>query len=973
MKDKKEVVDWLILREKIEKTGELDLSFQRLRKIPPEVCELVHLESLNLRNNDIRDLDNLASLERLEYLDISNNFIKDIEPIGNLRSLSRLNLSFNGISNIQVIKNLKFLEELLCQENQINRLPNLRELRNLMRLNIRSNSIGTINLKSDLDSITQIDIGDNNLKNLDFIHQLPNVEWLKADNNQIIDLPDFNSNIQLKSIDLSNNSIWDTNTFTKLKTLVYLDLRNNRIQTIEPLIDLLRNGLSISLLNHGYGLLINGNKIDKPPISILSKDARSVVNWFDQIKGQGEAPLFEAKILVLGQGGAGKTTFTRLQLQPDYKVQDNSEFATLGIDIHRNRAYDHVIPPYKGKDIKAHLWDFGGQNIQKMLHQFFITGDCLYVLLCDRRREDAGFDYWFQIINLLGPGSTVIVVENLIRVNNTHEVFALKKYQDLFPGLDIMSLEIDLSRIQDDYKHSWQFLNQNISRKLSELEIVNRLVPKKWSRVRDKLEKLKSEKYITTREFYQLCLKSEIGLEEEEAKLCLFYLKALGDIVYFEDKELCTYIFLDHEWLTRGVYYVLSDEEIQKSQGKFTKEQAYECWGTSYDIHEKDMLLLLLLKDQFDICYELKEKNIFITPLLIPDTKPLTWELETTIYFRFQYGFIPHGMFSRLIVRLHERIQGELLWKSGVRLIDAAVGERAEVQQYVDPDQNQQVIDIKINSTIGRGVNLLNFIRAGIEPLHREFRNLNVKEMVGCNCVKCQERVKKGKRPTFYDFEKLQRNLEHGRYFVDCDYEFKEQINIGSILADVVIKDAGEKTMDMRFMEELKNLGMTIDRSDRSIHISDFGKPNAYSSSDAKSESKAKAQATAKVQINIEIQNLLGDAEVLKRDIERELKIKKVPEEEIQFAISDVEMATEALAEMEAAESIDKVSPGSKSRLRSFFEDFSDEDSTIFKTLKMIRKGKDHGVRLAETYNSVAANLGMPLVPPAALDVIKAI
>lgn len=103
------------------------------------------------------------------------------------------------------------------------------------------------------------------------------------------------------------------------------------------------------------------------------------------------------------------------------------------------------------------------------------------------------------------------------------------------------------------------------------------------------------------------------------------------------------------------------------------------------------------------------------------------------------------------------------------------------------------------------------------------------------------------------------------------------------------------------------------------------------------------------------------------------MKIKKVSEEEIEFAVSDVEMATEALAEMEAAETVEQVSPGSKSGLRSFFDDFSDENSTIFKTLKMLRKGKDHGVRLAETYNKIAGNFALPLVPPAALEVIKAI
>lgn len=40
----------------------------------------------------------------------------------------------------------------------------------------------------------------------------------------------------------------------------------------------------------------------------------------------------------------------------------------------------------------------------------------------------------------------------------------------------------------------------------------------------------------------------------------------------------------------------------------------------------------------------------------------------------------------------------------------------------------------------------------------------------------------------------------------------------------------------------------------------------------------------------------------------------------------------------------------------------------IHKTLKLLCKEKDYGVRLVESYNKIAEDIGMPSVPPLSLD-----
>lgn len=737
----------------------------------------------------------------------------------------------------------------------------------------------------------------------------------------------------LQSLDLNDNDISDISFLEKLTGLQYLYLSGNKISDIKPLLPLIKLGAPVSTEFLGTGINIHKNPISTPPMSIVEKGREAVLNWFEQIE-EGEKPLFETKLMILGQGGAGKTSLANLLLDPNYIVKEEKIKSTLGIDVHKGKKeFQHQNVNHQ--KIKAHLWDFGGQDIQKMLHQFFITENCLYVLVSDKRAENTNFDYWFQIINLLGPQSSVIVLQNPKDIYSANKDFPLTKYRELFKELTIEGIEVNLKDTRSKAKTKWQLLNEIIEAKLSGLEIVNRQVPQKWTLVRNELEKLQEKKYINKDTFYQICSKPDIGMTHKHADLCLFYLRELGDLAYFDDRDLCTHIFLDHNWLTKGMYYILSDKQIQTKKGKFTREQAYRKWDSEgYNEEEKAMLLRLLLKDKFDICYELKhEKDVFISPLLLPNDKPDKWEWETNLYFRYQYGFIPHGMFSRLIVRIHEKIDTEQRWETGVRLIDSFDGDtvRAEVQQYTDPDENQRVIDIRINGRKEGCKRMLTFVRTAIENLHKDFRNIRFSRIVACNCDTCISLIKEGEKPSFYDYEKLQSKIKNKKYFEDCGKSNYEPVNIGKSLSDVVIENAAIENLDSELLYKLKDMGMSINqiKNENKIEMSDFGK--------AFSTATAKAEATNTV--SIEIQNIFDETEILKEDIERELKIKKVPEEEIELVKSDVEVFENALKKIETANNNKQEPPEkSKNRLRRFGEDLSDEKSSLYNSLKLLRK-----------------------------------
>ncbi len=740
----------LIKEEKEKKTKKLDLSDCELKTFPEEIFEFTWLEELSLKSSlgYIKTLpDKFKDLKNLKSLDLRYNNISDISFLKNLIKLQTLDLNGNNFSDISSLENLTNLRALFLIENNISDYSFLKSLTNLQALFLSLNDISDISFLKNLTNLQALDLSENNISDISFLENLTKLQILK--------------------------------------------LSNNNISDIMPLLPMLKSGRTIGEESYPCDISIGNNPLTNPPMSIVKQGSKAVINWFEQMK-KGKKPLFEAKLMILGQPDAGKTAFTKLQFNPEYKVKPGKTSSTLGIAIHKNKEFVHQNR--KNQNIKAHLWDFGGQDIQKMLHQFFITENCLYILVSDKRAENTNFNYWFQMINLLGPKSSVIVLENPIDIKSANKDFPFNQYKELFKGLNINKpIEVDLSKTRGKYKTEWQLLNETIEKKLSKLEIVNRSVPKTWSLIRDELEKKKQEKYISKDEFHKICSKPEIGLTHEQSDLCLSYLRELGDLAYFDDRDLVTYIFLDHNWLTKGLYYILSDKDIQKNNGSFTREQAYKRWDTyKYSEDEKAMLIRLLLKDNFEICYELPEKkDVYITPLLLPEDKPKEWEYKTNLHFRYQYGFIPHGIISRLIVQVHEKIDGENIWATGVRLIDKANDVRAEIQQITDPDDNQKTIDIKINGEKQESKKLLRFIRTAVEKLHEKFQNISFKEMIGCNCETCTSLMQKGEKPSFYDYKKLKQKMRSSKFTEECEKSNYEEINIGQILNDTIIEKVG--------------------------------------------------------------------------------------------------------------------------------------------------------------------------------------
>ena len=141
---------------------------------------------------------------------------------------------------------------------------------------------------------------------------------------------------------------------------------------------------------------------------VLKKDPQSppreILDYYFATRGAKGRALREVKLIVVGRGGAGKTSLIkRLKGEPF----DPHEGETHGINIRELELACADGP------VQARVWDFGGQHVLHAMHEFFLTARSLYLLVLGERDDMAERDaaYWLQLIrSYAGPAPVVVAL-----------------------------------------------------------------------------------------------------------------------------------------------------------------------------------------------------------------------------------------------------------------------------------------------------------------------------------------------------------------------------------------------------------------------------------------------------------------------------------------------------------------------------------------------------------------------------------
>jgi Leucine-rich repeat (LRR) protein len=746
-----------------------------------DIAELIGLTHLSLRCNDIRDVQPLEKLVNLTQLELIGRYIDDLRPLAGLVNLTKLAVLSGEICDISPLKHMIKLTELSISSGCISDFYPLKGLINLTHLSLQNNKISDLRPFVNLSNLKHLNVVLNEISDLHSLMGLVNITELAISRNQ------------LKDIDLLSN----------LENLTHLHINHNYIDSLEPIVGLIEKGIPVRLQGKLDGkpeITVGDNPLLHPPLHIVEQGNAAILAYFRDLDAQGAGKLNEAKLIIVGEPAAGKTSLMEKLFDPDFTLSPDTE-STLGITVREGWSFPH--PTESERQFSANVWDFGGQQIQYMTHQFFLTPSSLYVLVsANDRKEPTNFPYWFKIIHLLGEErgfhSPVLVVlnEKDDRFINKFN-FDRKFYQDRYPELTIEVCEVNLA--QHDSKLN--ALRRTIQEMLVKLPHVNDDRPARWQDIRDSLRKrAKTADHISFDDYAAICVQHAVTAEDSQLLLS-GYLHRLGSVLHFAaDMQLRDFMVLNPQWAVDAVYSVLADNEIAAASGRFTQRKLDAVWA-GYKVDERAKLLNLMKQDNFEICYPLADGG-YIAPQLLCDQQPVyAWDDSDTLKFRFQYKFMPEGIVTRLIVRLNALIAKDangkdVVWRKGVLVVDA--GCQAQVREEENRD-GLKVIDIAVTGEIHQRKYLLRRVRDEVQAIHQKwFRNIQSDQMIPCQCEHCQNPA--SSECKYFKFETLRKYQDNGKSTIECDQGLCD-VPVSGLLEGVFPKEEIEQLQTReRFM-----------------------------------------------------------------------------------------------------------------------------------------------------------------------------
>ena len=707
-----------ILRtKKSSKEKNLTLDNCRLKSIPEEVRGFVKLRNLSLFNNQINELP---------------DFISD------LKHLISLNLSNNEI--IIFPENLKgntYVKYLYLKENKVNHLVGLETMVNLEKLYLSSNKLLSLGVDfSNLLKLKEVDVSNNLITKFPKSLLIDSIKILNISNNEIKSIPSEIKQLKkITKLDISNNNISELpDEICELSELRELNLSGNKISILPK---------GFNKLKKLTKLTIAGNPIGEPPIEIRNQGLSAVLNYYIHLGNS--VKLNEAKLLIVGEGGVGKTfLLNRLVLK-----QTIDTITTEGIDIKKWNVHCNNGDGFD-RNIRLNVWDFGGQEIYHSTHQFFLTKRSIYLFVWDARHsnnEILSFDYWLNIIKILSSNSPVIIVHNKIdeRIKKIDE----KGVKETFPNI------LSFINVSAKTGENIDKLEKEIRENVLNLPHIGDNLPEVWSQVREKLDSM-SENYIKYERYLQIC--NSFGLDKKESKHLSQYFHDLGVFIHFSDNTILkSVVFLKPEWVTNNVYKIFDIKDIVSNYGKFNHD-LLENELVDYD--SEKMIYIIELMKKFELCFELANSS-FIIPELLNQEKPDTnIKVEDSISMMYQYYFMPAGIITRLIVRLNESLYEDLYWKNGVYL--------KLKNTFAEVISNQFKRSIKISVTGEDKVVLLGIIKRELELINKSLNNPSHKIKIQCNCNQCESID----NPYMFDFSSLEKAKQKKTMKVQCQESF---------------------------------------------------------------------------------------------------------------------------------------------------------------------------------------------------------
>jgi internalin A len=537
--------------------------------------------------------------------------------------------------------------------------------------------------------------------------QLQHLQWLDLSSNKLIILSVKIAKLQnLQRLYLSDNQLknWPVE-IAQLENLQELDLMNNQLTTWPIEMALMPQSANL----HPLGLYLGGNPLKTPPIEVIEQGNKAIIEYYKSLQGKQKRRLNEVKVLLVGDGGAGKTSLVKQLFGEDFNFYESQ---THGIQI----------KPWEVNEgdntIKVHLWDFGGQEIMHATHQFFLSKRSLYILVLDGRKEEKT-EYWLKHIESFGSTSPILVVLNKMDENPGFDVNR-KFLKDKYQGIQgFFQLSCKTGQGLDEFR-------QALQDGLTQVEIHQTIWGEAWFNVKQQLEQM-SEPFINYERYQAMC-RAQTIMDNDAQTVLVGYLHDLGVILHFKELALEDTHVLEPKWATHAVYKIINAPQVANNKGILAFNQLATILKPTEDgdyeyPRDKHHYIIELMK-KFELCYDLPNEQVLIPDLLEVQEPDFAFDSTGALQFRIDYDFLPKSVMPRFIVRRHRDIKENLRWRTGVVLSDKAFQATAVVKS----DNEARKIYIEVGGPQRR--DYFAIVRKTFQDINNSFKKLKVDERV---------------------------------------------------------------------------------------------------------------------------------------------------------------------------------------------------------------------------------------------------
>lgn len=234
-----------------------------------------NLQTLYLQNNDVSTIEQFYACESLRILNLASNsnINNNNKSIVNLRNLETLNLSNTGLTNIDFLNEL--YETGYCElvvldisdNPKLNNIEGIEKITTLQSLglsntNLDDNKTSKLNV---LTNLTTLNINGNQIKNIDIVSNLKLLKYFYFNNNKIESLEPLKGKT-FYELEFTGNNIKNISALSSHRTINNLKMDNNQIEDVSVL-------SRISMSNE-QNLSVNGQKI----VRLLDKSSSGKVN-----------------------------------------------------------------------------------------------------------------------------------------------------------------------------------------------------------------------------------------------------------------------------------------------------------------------------------------------------------------------------------------------------------------------------------------------------------------------------------------------------------------------------------------------------------------------------------------------------------------------------------------------------------------------------------------------------------------------